>query len=92
MIFKREDGFFVGAIMANVVTTEFVILAFYLVSLPWIGSNYETVLACLFVAALLFPVAFYHHSWSFWLGLDYVIESLPKAGETRIDVNRRRKG
>ena len=25
-LFKREDGFFVGAIMANVVTTEFVIL------------------------------------------------------------------
>jgi hypothetical protein len=27
---------------------------------------------------LLFPVAFYHHSWSFWLGFDYLIESLPK--------------
>ncbi|HEY0081136.1 MAG TPA: hypothetical protein VGB73_21200 [Pyrinomonadaceae bacterium] len=92
VIFKREDGFFVGAIMANVVTTEFVILAFYLVSLPWIGSNYETVLACLFGAALLFPVAFYHHSWSFWLGLDYLVESLPKAGETKIDSNGRRKG
>lgn len=66
-----------GAILANVVITEFVILLICFVWLLILGSNYETVLAGLFLVALLFPVAFYHHSWSLWLGFDYLIESLP---------------
>ena len=76
-LFKREEGFFVGAILANVLTTEFVILVVCLFWLLVIGSSYESVLAGLFVIALLFPVAFYHHSWSLWLGFDYLIEGLP---------------
>jgi uncharacterized protein (DUF983 family) len=77
-LFKREDGFFVGAILANVVITEFVILAFYLLWLLTIIGREQLMLTVLFSVAILFPVAFYHHSWSFWLGFDYLIESLPK--------------
>ncbi|HEV2879808.1 MAG TPA: hypothetical protein VGX24_00765 [Pyrinomonadaceae bacterium] len=80
-LFKREDGFFVGAIMANVVTTEFVILVLYVLCLPVINTRFDLVLTCLSVVALLFPVAFYHHSWSFWLGFDHLVETLPKAGD-----------
>ena len=78
-LFKREAGFFVGAIMANVVTTEFVILLLYVASLPVINTRFELVLTCLSVVALIFPVAFYHHSWSLWLGFDHLVEGLPKA-------------
>lgn len=67
-----------GAILANVMTSEFVILIACVVWLTWIGSSYEAVLAGLFVIALLFPVLFYHHSWSLWLGFDYLVEGLPK--------------
>lgn len=74
----REEGFFVGAILVNVVTTEIFILVLYLVSLVLLGINYQLVLTILFIAALLFPVAFYHHSWSIWLGFDHVVETLPK--------------
>ena len=63
--------------------TEFVILAASVVSLTVFGANYETVLVILFVLALLFPPAFYHHSWSFWLGFDYLVESLPKYEDKR---------
>ena len=77
-LFKREEGFFVGAILANVITTEFVILAICSIWLMLIGSSYESVLVGLFIVALIFPVAFYHHSWSLWLGFDYLIEGLPK--------------
>jgi len=80
-LFKREAGFFVGAIMANVVTTEFVILIVSLFLLLFVGSDYQRVLFALFAVALLFPVAFYHHSWSLWLGFDYLVESLPKYKE-----------
>ena len=82
-LFKREAGFFVGAIMANVVTTEFVILLLYVLSLPFINTRFELILTCLSVVALLFPVAFYHHSWSLWLGFDHLVETLPKASKTQ---------
>jgi uncharacterized protein (DUF983 family) len=75
--FKREDGFFVGAISINVVTTEVVILALYMMSLPIISSHDQLVLVLLFTVALLFPIAFYHHSWSLWLSFDHLIETLP---------------
>jgi hypothetical protein len=74
----REAGFFVGAILINVVTTEFVILAIYALCLVITGFDYQSVLSVLFAAALLFPVAFYHHSWSIWLGFDHLVEGLPK--------------
>ena len=67
--------------------TEFVILVTCVIWLMIIGSSYETVLAGLFIVALIFPVAFYHHSWSFWLGFDYLIEGLPKYVE-RNHTNR----
>ena len=77
-LFKREDGFFVGAILANVVATELVILLLYVLSLLANISNYEYVLTILVFVAILFPVAFYHHSWSVWLSFDHLIETLPK--------------
>lgn len=76
-LFKREEGFFVGAILANILVTEFVILVACFVWLILIGLSYEAVLVGLIVLGLVFPVAFYHHSWSFWLGFDYLVEGLP---------------
>jgi hypothetical protein len=67
----------VGAILANVITTEFIILVACLLFLAVAGMDYQKVLPILFAVALLFPVAFFHHSWSFWLGFDYLVESLP---------------
>ena len=50
-LFKREDGFFVGAILANVVTTELVILVVCFFFLLIVGAQYQSVLALLFVMA-----------------------------------------
>lgn len=77
-IFKREDGFFVGAIMANVVTTELLILVVYFACLLFTNLGDQTMLTVLFVFGIMFPLAFYHHSWSLWLGLDHLIEGLPR--------------
>src|SRR5450432_3786433 len=71
--FNREEGFFVGAIMANVVATEAVILLAYFVAMA-IGHDIDqVVITVLLVLAVTFPLAFYHHSWSLWLGLDHLI-------------------
>ena len=77
-IFQREEGFFVGAIMLNVVTTEAVVMVaagLYLLLFPSID---EPLLPFLFAVALLFPVAFYHHAWSLWLAGDHLFEGLPR--------------
>jgi hypothetical protein len=66
-------------------TTELMILLVCVVWLMLIGSSYESVLAGLFVIALLFPVAFYHHSWSLWLGFDYLVEGLPTYDKTPLN-------
>jgi len=78
VVFKREEGFFVGAIMANVGATEVLILLVYLLSLLLTNLNEQKMLTALFVVGLTFPLAFYHHSWSFWLGLDHLIEGLSR--------------
>jgi uncharacterized protein (DUF983 family) len=79
VIFKREEGFFVGAIMANVVATEVLILLVYFSCLLITDLDEQKVLTVLFVFGLTFPLAFYHHSWSLWLGLDHLIEGLPRS-------------
>lgn len=81
VIFKREEGFFVGAIMANVVATEVLILVAYFSCLLFTNLDDQTMLTVLFVFGVTFPLAFYHHSWSLWLGLDHLIEGLPKRVE-----------
>src|SRR5438128_7086540 len=70
VIFKREEGFFVGAIMANVVATELLILVVYFACLLLTNFGDQTTLAILFAVGVVFPLLFYHHSWSLWLGLD----------------------
>ena len=77
-IFKREEGFFVGAIMANVVATEvFILLTYFVLLLARFGD--QAILTVLFVMAVGFPLAFYHHAWALWLGIDHLIEGLPIA-------------
>lgn len=78
MSFNREEGFFVGAILVNVVATEAVILLAYLIAIATHRDINQSVLTILFVLAVTFPLAFYHHSWSIWLSFDHLVESLPK--------------
>jgi uncharacterized protein (DUF983 family) len=77
-LFKREEGFFVGAILVNVVATETLIMVTYLLWLMLVPHRETLMLAVLFSEALIFPLFFYHYSWSLWLGLNHLVESLPK--------------
>ena len=77
-LFQREAGFFVGAIMLNVVVTEGAVMLAFGLCLLTLGGGGTLTLPVLFAVALLFPVLFYHHSWSLWLAGDHVVERLPK--------------
>ncbi len=78
VIFKREEGFFVGAIMANVVATEVFILLTYFACLLFTNLSEDVMLTILFVIGVSFPLAFYHHAWALWLGMDHLIEGLSR--------------
>jgi hypothetical protein len=41
-------------------------------------NNFQVIIVILFITGLLFPLAFYHHSWSLWLSLDHLVEGLPQ--------------
>lgn len=79
-LFQREEGFFVGAIMVNVVATEGAVMLAFGLCLLTLGGGGTLTLPALFAVALLFPVLFYHHAWSLWLAGDHVVERLPKHG------------
>ena len=78
VIFKREEGFFVGAIMANVMATEVFILLAYFACVLLTNLSDNVMLGILFAIGLSFPLAFYHHAWALWLGMDHLIEGLSK--------------
>jgi len=78
VIFKREEGFFVGAIMANVVATEVFILLVYFVCVVFTNLGDGTMLTILFAIGVSFPLVFYHHAWALWLGMDHLIEGLSR--------------
>lgn len=77
-LFQREAGFFVGAIMVNMVVTETAALAFYFAALQTVGFSEGLIFSVALPLAFVLPVLFYHHSWSLWLGFDHVVERLPK--------------
>lgn len=72
-LFEREQGYFIGAIYVNVIATEIAIIAAYLVLLLFMTPSSEAMIVPLLVIAVLFPLAFFHHSRSLWLGIDYLL-------------------
>jgi uncharacterized protein (DUF983 family) len=75
-LFKREEGFFVGAIAINLVATEGFTILLCFVGLLFF--EFRSLFTALFATALLLPVLFYHHAWAVWLGFDHFIETLPR--------------
>lgn len=82
-LFEREQGYFVGAIYVNVIATETVLVAAYLVLLSFMTPSSEALLAPLLIIAIVFPLAFFHHSRSLWLGIDYLLGASPANKHTQ---------
>jgi len=89
VIFKREEGFFVGAIMANVIATEVFILLIYFACLLLTNLSDRVTLTILFVVGVTFPLLFYHHAWALWLATDHLIEGLPQGEKGQYHPHKR---
>src|SRR5437763_1954844 len=81
VIFKREEGFFVGAIMANVVATEVLILLVYFASLLLTNFDEQTTLSILFVIGVAFAHGFCQHRGGLWLRMKKFIEGMARGRE-----------
>ena len=81
-VFQREEGFFVGAIMLNVVTTEAAVMTAAGLCLLAFPGRAALLLGLLFAVALLFPVAFYTLV-ELWLAGDHLVEGLPNGDRTK---------
>jgi uncharacterized protein (DUF983 family) len=73
LIFEREQGYFVGSIYINVIATESTLLLTLLIYGVITRTVTERILAVLVGLAILLPFIFYHHSRSFWLSFDHIL-------------------
>ncbi len=79
--FEREPGFFLGAIYINYGLTSLVAAIVYpLLSLTQILPRTQA-LAVTLVWVVLFPLAFFRHARSLWLGMDEFYDPMnPSSG------------
>jgi uncharacterized protein (DUF983 family) len=75
--FRREQGYYIGAMYINYGVTAAVLLG---VSLPLIGKYpLPRILWPLGIFCLIFPVCFFRYSRSLWLAIDlFIIAKIPK--------------
>ena len=78
LVYEREQGYFVGAIYLNVIATESLLLGTLVVYGLITGRISQTILTVLVVLALALPLVFFHHSRSFWLCIDHVLNPRDK--------------
>ena len=71
--FEREQGYFIGSIYINVISTESTLLLTLLIYGIVTGTVSERILSILVVLAIALPLIFYHHSRSLWLSFDHIL-------------------
>jgi len=73
LVYEREQGYFVGAIYLNVIATESLLLGTLVVYGLITGRIDETILTVLVALALTLPLVYFHHTRSFWLCIDHLL-------------------
>jgi len=71
-LFEREEGYWTGAMGINLVVTELVV-ALGVVVPAALQAPLLPLLTIGVSATILLPIAFYRHSKSFWMALDFMI-------------------
>ncbi len=72
--FEREPGFYLGAIYFNYGLTSLIATVGFMMMRFGLGYSANTTLAITVLFAVLFPVLFFRHARSLWLGFDQLID------------------
>jgi uncharacterized protein (DUF983 family) len=83
LIFKREQGYFIGAVYFNVIATESLLFIALLISFVIAPTAEAIVNRALLVLAVVLPVLFFRHSRSLWLCFDHFFD--PMQERARLD-------
>jgi hypothetical protein len=78
LVYEREQGYFVGAIYFNIMATESLLLGTLVIYALITGKITQNILTALIILALTLPLVFFHHSRSFWLCLDHLLNPREK--------------
>ena len=74
LTFEREPGFYLGAIYFNYGLTALLITILYPVSTLVGGWDRQFALGICVTIAVLFPLAYFRHARSLWLGFDHFVD------------------
>ena len=75
--FERAQGYFVGAIYINYAATTVIALAAFFLMWGKFGLSTRTQLFVLVPFVVVFPLWFFRYSRSFWLALEWSLNSEP---------------
>jgi uncharacterized protein (DUF983 family) len=76
LIFKREQGYFIGAVYFNVIVTESLLFGALMISFVVAPSTDLPVYKILLGLAVILPVLFFRHSRSLWLCFDHFFDPM----------------
>ncbi len=69
--FGREEGFWIGAIYVNLITTQILIIGGLFALMFGTDLSLWTQIAILVAVGVIFPIVFYPMSMSIWLGMNH---------------------
>lgn len=82
--FAREEGFWIGAIFVNLITTQILIVAGLFALMFGTDLSLWRQVGILVGVGVLFPILFYPMSMSIWLGMNHFFTDKPsQQHETR---------
>lgn len=73
LVFEREQGYFIGAIYINIISTESTLFMTLLIYGLVTGTIDQRILTIVFVLAVIMPLVFFRHSRSLWLSIDHIL-------------------
>ncbi len=74
LVFEREQGFFVGAIYVSYAFTVVIAIAGFFLLDHYAKLSLPRQLALWGAFAIFFPIVFFRHSRSLWLGVAYLFD------------------
>ena len=82
-VFEREPGFFLGSIYFNYGVTALVVTIAYPLLVSTRTLHSKTALAVTMAWTVLFPVLFFRHARSLWVGFDEFYDPLPPPADAK---------
>jgi len=80
--FERESGFFLGAIYFNYGLTALIVTVAFMVLTITQAIPRNQIMAGTLTFSILFPILFFRHARSLWLGFDFMIDPRATNEET----------